>query len=158
MEIIWISDQFNDDGHRLQELVSIRELVLDLQLCYSIWLSCWTNFAGLLRGERAILLRECILFREGVRLPRWKRDSVYHLPRGNSENKIRFFIFTKFFLTKFHFLPFQKWPKANVRTGKVSKLPNMQFHEKNSNCFHQAINNDERLAIYMYLVRNQISR
>ena len=31
----------------------------------------------------------------------------------------------KFFLTKFHFLQFQKWPKINFRTGKKFKLPKM---------------------------------
>ena len=36
----------------------------------------------------------------------------------------------KFFLTKFHFLQFQKWPKINFWTGKRLKLPEMQYLEE----------------------------
>ena len=34
-----------------------------------------------------------------------------------------------FFLAKFHFLKFQKWPKINFWTGKSLKLAKMQFHD-----------------------------
>ena len=44
----------------------------------------------------------------------------------NSWNQINQF-HIKIFLTKFHFLPFLKWPKINFSTRKKFKLPKMQF-------------------------------
>ena len=37
---------------------------------------------------------------------------------------------SQFFLTKFHFLPFQKWQTINFWSGIKFKLPQIQFHEK----------------------------
>ena len=48
--------------------------------------------------------------------------------KKNSWNEIN--QFHELFMTKCHFLPFQKWPKINFWTGKSLKLPKMQFHKK----------------------------
>ena len=42
------------------------------------------------------------------------------------------------FLTKIHFLQFQKWPKKSIfELGKGLKLPKMQFHEIDLFDFHE---------------------
>ena len=47
--------------------------------------------------------------------------------------KIKQINFTKFFLTKFHFLQFQKWPKINFWTGKKLKTAKNAISRRKKN-------------------------
>ena len=48
---------------------------------------------------------------------------------GKKTREIKQINFTIFFITKFHFLQFQKRPKSIFELGKSLKLTKMQFHK-----------------------------
>ena len=62
----------------------------------------------------------------------WKHSGPEYLKKSKPKKLVKSnkSISQQFFLTKFHFLQFQKWPKNNFWTGKKFKTasPEMQFH------------------------------